>query len=213
MTRLIIGLAAIFSMITVISCQMESHDPYVLKVKRDRFIKDSFLKGSNESPLDENEKKDLIALDYYAPDANYDVKGRLEFYSVPKSVKIQRTNEEPEEYYNLGQVVFNLNGKENKLSVYQRARFIKDTAFANELFCPFTDETNGKGTYKSGRFLDLKLHPGSKEIEIDFNYAYNPYCAYNHGYSCPVPPAENHLDLKVEAGEKNYKRGGFSIFK
>jgi uncharacterized protein len=212
MKKLIGGLAVIL-MVVIFSCRMESNDPYVLKVKRDRFSKDSMLKGSNESPLDPKSKKDLIALDYYEPDSKYDVKAKLVFYNVPKSVMIQRTNEGPEEFYALGQVVFLLNGKENHLSIYQSAKYMKDTANMYEVFCPFTDETNGHETYKSGRFMDLKLMPGAKEIDLDFNYAYNPYCAYNHDYSCPIPPAENHLVIKVEAGEKAYKHGRFSIFK
>jgi uncharacterized protein (DUF1684 family) len=71
------------------------------------------------------------------------------------------------------------------------------------LFCPFKDKTNGNQTYGSGRFLDFE----EKDLEnmvLDFNYAYNPYCAYNSNYSCPIPPFENHLDVEVLAGEKNW---------
>jgi len=123
------------------------------------------------------------------------------------------TNTTPEEYYKIGNILFRYKGKPYALAVFQNAKYVKDPAAANELFCPFTDGTTGKETYKSGRFLDLYRTPGSKDIEIDFNKAYNPYCAYNHEYSCPIPPDENHLDFKVEAGEKTFKQGRFSMFK
>jgi uncharacterized protein (DUF1684 family) len=69
------------------------------------------------------------------------------------------------------------------------------------LFCPFKDKTNGKQSYGAGRFLDFE----EKDLEnmvVDFNYAYNPYCAYNSNFSCPIPPLENHLEIAVMAGEK-----------
>jgi uncharacterized protein (DUF1684 family) len=197
----------------IVSCKMENTDPYSVKIKNYRFSKDSFLKSSKESPMDPKGKRELIALAYFEPDKKYDIKGHLELLDTPKPVRMQVTNSRPESYLNLGVVVFEMNGHQNKLTVYQIAKTDKDPATANELFCPFTDQTNGKETYKGGRFLDLHLTPNSKEIEIDFNYAYNPYCAYNHDYNCPIPPPQNHLNFKVEAGEKAYKTGRFSLFK
>src|SRR5207249_1575802 len=130
-----------------------------------------------ESPLDLKNKKELIVLSYYEPDSSFNVRAGLEFFEVPKSVMMQVTNSAAEEYYNLGHVAFKLKGRECRLSVYQSAKYVRNPEFANELFCPFTDQTNGKETYESGRFLDLVYKPGTSRIEVDFNYAYNPYCA------------------------------------
>ena len=78
--------------------------------------------------------------------------------------------------------------------------------YANYLFLPFNDNTNGKTSYGGGRFIDLEIpEAGSKTIVIDFNKSYNPYCAYNHKYSCPIPPSENNLNVEISAGVKAYK--------
>jgi len=198
---------------SIASCKMDDNDPYHVKIRKERYSKDSFFKVSNQSPFDLKAKREISELPYFNPDIKYDVKGHLELLDTPKPVRMAVSNSAPEAYFNLGKVVFDLNGTECKLSIFQNAKSMKDPQAANELFCPFTDETSGKETYGSGRFLDLQRNPGSNDIEVDFNAAYNPYCAYNHEYSCPIPPMENHLDFRVEAGEKKYKTGRFSFFK
>jgi uncharacterized protein len=213
MKKYILNVLAIALLSGMFSCKMDSSDPYVQKIKKARFSKDSFYKSSPESPMDPKAKKELIALDYYEPDSTYHLTAHLELFEVPKSIMIMRTNSAAEEFYNLGNVVFKLKGTEYKLPVYQSAKYVKDPALANELFCPFTDETNGKETYKSGRFMDLTRKIGNNDIELDFNMAYNPYCAYNHDYNCPIPPPQSHLNTRIEAGEKAYKKGRFSLFK
>jgi uncharacterized protein (DUF1684 family) len=72
----------------------------------------------------------------------------------------------------------------------------------HDLFLPFRDATSGKESYGAGRYLDLHAH--RDEVEIDFNYAYNPYCAYNPEWNCPLPPAENWLQVPIRAGEKAF---------
>jgi len=87
-----------------------------------------------------------------------------------------------------------------RLFVYKSA----EDPFARSLFIPFSDETSGSETYKAGRYLDLE-EQGGDDYELDFNLAYNPYCAYNDQYTCPIPPRENKLPIRILAGEKNYK--------
>jgi hypothetical protein len=78
--------------------------------------------------------------------------------------------------------------------------------YAEHLFLPFNDATNGTTTYGGGRYLDLEIpKEGSKKIRIDFNKAYNPYCAYNHTFSCPIPPSENNLPIAIPVGVKAFK--------
>ena len=195
------------------SCRMESKDPYIQNIIKSRYSKDSFYKGSPESPFDTKARRELVAIKYYNPDSNYRINARLELFPHPDSIKMQVTNSPAENYFKLGIITFNLKGHPCKLAVYQSGRFINDPRYSDELFCPFTDLTNGSETHEGGRFLDLTRVPGSNKVVIDFNYAYNPYCAYNKEYSCPIPPEENHLEFKVEAGEKAYKTGKVSIFK
>jgi len=85
--------------------------------------------------------------------------------------------------------------------VYQSQDLLKRPGFENYLFVPFTDRTNGHGSYGGGRYLDLRIPPkGATTMPLDFNRAYNPSCAYAPGYSCPVPPAENRLNVAIPAG-------------
>lgn len=103
-----------------------------------------------------------------------------------------------------GEVYFTIDGEEHTLSVYQSQRLSTNPEYANYLFVPFTDLTTGKTTYGSGRYLDLQI-PEGETVLLDFNRAYNPYCAYNSQYSCPIPPAENNLKIPIKAGVKYVK--------
>jgi len=198
----------------LVSCQMQSNDPYVQSIKRVRFSKDSMLKVSDQSPFDMKGKRELIALEYYEPDTTYRVTATLNLFLHPDSVKMQVTNNSrDEDYFKLGNISFNLKGHACKLSVYQSAKMMADPQYKTDLFCPFTDETNGKGTHEGGRFLEMTQVAGSNKVTADFNNCYNPYCAYNNGYTCPIPPEENHLDFKVEAGEKDFKQEDVTLFK
>ncbi len=107
------------------------------------------------------------------------------------------------EYRKYGQLHFHLGGKPLVLTVYQNLELIRQEKYRDYLFIPFTDETNGHASYGGGRYLDFRI-PATPRVTLDFNLAYNPYCAYGGAYSCPIPPAENALPLAVEAGEKTY---------
>jgi uncharacterized protein (DUF1684 family) len=99
--------------------------------------------------------------------------------------------------------IFTINGKDFQLTLYKNEIPSPNPKYSDLLFLPFTDETNGKTTYGGGRYIDVSI----KDIKngflaLDFNKAYNPYCAYSNGYRCPVPPEENDLQLEILAGEK-----------
>ncbi len=90
------------------------------------------------------------------------------------------------------------------LLAYQNLDLLKNKPEYRKLFVPFNDYTNGVSSYGGGRYLDIDIPAGDKTI-IDFNFAYNPYCAYHDRWSCPIPPSENNLDIEVEAGVKSYE--------
>lgn len=104
-------------------------------------------------------------------------------------------------YRRYGYIYFELNGKKCRLTAYQNMELIKKEEYKNYLFIPFRDGTSGVESYGGGRYLDVTI-PENETITIDFNLAYNPYCAYSYRYSCPVPPEENTLKIRIEAGEK-----------
>lgn len=95
---------------------------------------------------------------------------------------------------------FGLGDSRFQLTVFKSA----EDPFTRSLFVPFSDQTSGSETYGSGRYLDIE-EQGGDSYELDFNLAYNPYCAYNEEYTCPIPPKENRLPVRIAAGEKNYK--------
>ena len=107
------------------------------------------------------------------------------------------------EYVKYGEAYFTLDEKELKLSIYQSTNHEKEEGYEDSLFLPYTDLTSGDGSYGGGKYLDLKI-PEGNTIIIDFNKTYNPYCAYSHRYSCPVPPEENDLLVRIEAGVMDY---------
>ena len=108
-------------------------------------------------------------------------------------------------YRKYGIASFRLNGKDFQLSLYQPQQEITSTDHSNLLFLPFNDLSNGKTSYGGGRFIDIETPAvNAKTVIIDFNKSYNPYCAYNSKYSCPIPPKENDLEIEIPAGVKAY---------
>ena len=107
-------------------------------------------------------------------------------------------------YVKYGIATFKIDGKQFSLSIFQNIELVKREGFENYLFLPFTDLTSGVETYGGGRYIDLEK-TDSGNIIIDFNKAYNPYCAYSHKYSCPVPPVENDLKVEIRAGVKAFE--------
>ena len=143
-------------------------------------------------------------LDFYPIDKNFRVEAT--FVRTPEEIPfpMPTTTSWSPEYIKYGEARFIFNNREYTLSLFQQTDQYLEGGDPGYLFVPFTDLTNGNGTYAGGRYLDSRI-PDSTTIILDFNKAYNPYCVYNPLYACPIPPAENHLDIPVEAGIKDFK--------
>ncbi len=163
------------------------------------------FKDPEVSPLPDRYRKDFDGLDFFKPDTNYIIKAK--FSRTPDAIPflMPTTTERKSKEVVYGIAHFTLNGKEYKLEIYQNPELTLEEAFVDYLFLPFTDNTNGTETYGGGRYLDLKI-PVGDSIVLNFNKAYNPYCAYNKKYSCPLVPSVNNLDTKVLAGVKAFKK-------
>jgi hypothetical protein len=163
------------------------------------------FKDPEVSPLPDRYRKDFEGLDFFKPDTNYIIKAK--FTRTPDAIPflMPTTTDRKSKEVVYGISHFTLNGKEYKLEIYQNPELTLDEAFVDYLFLPFTDNTNGTETYGGGRYLDLKI-PDGDSIVLDFNKAYNPYCAYNKKYSCPLVPSVNNLNTKVLAGVKAFKK-------
>jgi uncharacterized protein len=162
--------------------------------------KDRFFKSDPDSPIPPEHRVAFKGLNYYPPERSYKVPTRLERFDKPEPIFITTSTGSRQSYIKYGMFEFEIKGTSLRLIVYKSA----EDPFARSLFVPFSDETSGSETYGSGRYLDLE-EQGGDDYELDFNMAYNPYCAYNHQYTCPIPPKQNRLPIKILAGERKYK--------
>ena len=161
------------------------------------------FKDSLHSPLKEEDRLHFEGLEFYPIDEKYVVKAKFVKLKRQKPFEMPTTTTRKPKYIKYGELHFTIDSKELVLTVYRNIDLSKRKGFKDYLFLPFLDETNGIETYGGGRFLDMKV-PKSKEVIIDFNKAYNPYCAYNHEYSCPIVPLENELAVAINAGVKKF---------
>lgn len=152
-------------------------------------------------------KKDQIAyLSYYDAAPAYVIEAHVEQLFNEPTFQMPTYDGTSNPYKRYAILTFNLEGKSYALTAYQSVSLFQNEAYKNHLFLPFMDLTNGEETYEAGRYIDLSIADiKNGKITIDFNRAYNPYCAYSNGYRCPQPPRENILNLAIPAGEKKYK--------
>ena len=164
---------------------------------------DQTFRDPDRSPLPEAYRGDFVALDRFAPDASYRVTARFK-PARGKEFAMATTTERRPTYRKVGTLKFKLHGRSHQLTVFQSVDLTQQPAYKDQLFLPFTDMTNGESTYGGGRYLDL-AGPLGREVGLDLNKAYAPYCAYGGNYSCPIPPPENHLTVPVLAGVKKFR--------
>ena len=163
----------------------------LLEHRRD---KDEFFRSSHHSPLEPADQVGFSGLAYFDPNPE------LVFTLNPEAadgsvVTVQTSDGQQRSYQRAAAVSFDVGDDEATLTLYSTGQ--------PGYFIPFRDKTSGKETYGAGRYLDIEPNPDGT-VTIDFNLAYNPYCAYNEAYSCPLPPVENWLQVPIEAGEKKY---------
>ena len=157
------------------------------------------------SPLTEEDQKTFKTLEFFDIDKKYRVEAEFELTPDTPIFEMPTTTERLPLYRKYGIAHFTLDGQKLELSIYQNQKLMTSFEYANLLFLPFNDRTNGTTSYAGGRFIDLEIpQNGTTKIVIDFNKGYNPYCAYNKKYSCPIPPAENNLPVAIPAGVKAY---------
>ena len=157
--------------------------------------------NEEESPLSKKDLKNFKELPFYEIDSNYTIKATFIKSKKTKTKQINTSKSTTVDYDIFGVITFVLFEIEYSLNVYQSHKLRETEAYKNYLFLPFTDATNSSETYGGGRYIDLEI-PNGNEIIIDFNQAYNPYCAYSEQYACPIPPKENDLPIEIKAGIK-----------
>ena len=162
------------------------------------------FKNPDESPLSVKDLKNFKGLEFFDIDTSFILTAQFVRTPAEAPFAMPTTTDRKPVYVKYGEVYFQLKAKTIKLNIYQNQELIKKPEYVDYLFLPFTDKTNGETTYSGGRYLDIRI-PEGDSIILNFNKAYNPYCAYNHTYSCPIPPSENNLPVSIPAGVKVYK--------
>ncbi|WP_144959176.1 DUF1684 domain-containing protein [Gillisia sp. Hel_I_86] len=159
-----------------------------------------------ESPLTSEDLKKFKALEFFDIDTTYVIEAEfLRTPAEPPFAMPTTTNRMPI-YVKYGEAYFDLEGQSFKLNSYQNQELITKPGYVDYLFVPFTDATNGETSYGGGgRYLDLRI-PTGNTITLNFNKAYNPYCAYNGKYSCSIPPLENEISVAIPVGVKKHKK-------
>lgn len=178
----------------------------------------TLISESKSAQIKLNEEYSNLETSILTPDEFKVFKG-LEFYPIDERFIVEATlvrtpNEKPflmpttttrtPEYVKYGEAHFSIDNKDFILSLFKSTQAYDEPGYEDYLFLPFTDLTSGDGSYGGGRYLDQRIPSGNTMI-IDFNKAYNPYCTYNPSYSCPIPPEENDLSIRIEAGVKDFK--------
>lgn len=154
--------------------------------------KDDYFGRHPQSPLTPEQRRDFKGLNYFPENDSLRLEVQIEPFEDQQPMTMQTSTGGAQEYVRFGKFKFQVDGQDAELTIYQ----------ANYgFFLPFVDSLAGKETYPAGRYLEPEPLPGNRFL-VDFNIAYNPYCAYNEMWSCPITPAENRLKVPIRAGEK-----------
>jgi hypothetical protein len=160
-----------------------------------RLEKDEFFLLDPHSPLTPEQRQNFTGLHYFAENPDLDLKLEIEEFADKQTVTMQTTTGDVQEYVRFGRVRFPIDNDDVELTLFHNP---------HGFFLPFADSLAGAETYGAGRYLEPELLPDGR-LHVDFNMAYNPYCAYNELYSCPITPAENRLKVPIRAGEKVFE--------
>lgn len=168
-------------------------------------------KDATKSPLKKKDLKEFKGLDFFPIDSSFIVVAQLKKIANAPTFEMATTTDRKPLYKEFGILNFNLKGKKCQLTIYQSQDNLTDEKFKDYLFIPFTDDTSGNESYGGGRYMDVMTTDENTDgtIVLNFNNTYNPYCAYNEKYSCPLTPRKNHLDVEVKAGIMVFEKHSF----
>jgi uncharacterized protein len=193
-------LAGAIALVALVSCRSGPSAPdqsaFLKALETHRADVERHMREDPESPIPPDKRDALLPLRYFPPDPSFSIPAALKVEDERPVFEIPTSTGTLRRMQLVGVLQFTLRGAPRTLGA-----FVEEGQPIEQLFVPFADLTTGKETYSAGRYLDL--HPTATGLyTIDFNRAYNPYCAYNQKYECPFPPPSNRLTVEVRAGEK-----------
>jgi len=165
---------------------------------------DAEFADPENSPLKKEQVAEFDSVARFPYNTDYAVMAKYKSLERQKPLTFETTGKTKQRYQKAGILTFTVDTNVQVLAAYRNLELMRMPGYENQLFVPFTDASNGFGTYEGGRYLELEI-PATDSVMVDFNLVYNPYCAYSDRYSCPIPPRENDLKVKILAGAKSPK--------
>ena len=197
----------VFSLTLMISCNSQGKRALIGKTTYQQELNANY-KDATKSPLKKKDLKKFKGLDFFPIDSTFIVTAKLIKTANAPTFEMATTTDRKPLYKEYGKLSFTLEGKNCELTIYQSQDDLRDEKYKDNLFLPFTDDTSGNESYGGGRYMDVLTTDENADgtITLNFNNTYNPYCAYNDKYSCPLTPRKNHLNIEIKAGIKVFKK-------
>jgi uncharacterized protein (DUF1684 family) len=192
----------ILSVLSVLfSCNSQGKRALLGKTEYQQKLNASY-KDASKSPLKKKDLKQFKGLDFFPVDTAFIVTATLVKIANAPTFEMATTTDRKPLYKEYGTLNFSIKGRTCELTIYQSQDDLQDENLKNLLFLPFTDATSSDASYGGGRYMDVMITDENADgtIALNFNNTYNPYCAYNDKYSCPLTPRKNHLDVAIKAG-------------
>jgi uncharacterized protein len=205
MNRFRLIIAIVFG--TLFACNSQGKRALIGETPYQQKLNASY-KDASTSPLKSKDLKNFKGLDFFPVDSSLIVQATFIKTENAPTFEMATTTDRKPLYKEYGVLQFTLKGVDCKLTIYQSQDDLRDEKYKNYLFLPFTDDTSGNESYGGGRYMDVMTTDITKKntVILNFNNTYNPYCAYNEKYSCPLTPRKNHLNVEIKAGIKNFKK-------
>lgn len=202
--NLLLSSGILFLLILTSGCGKKitpEEEKYIASIEEHRHGKNTYMKENPNSPFNYKGKVEFHELNYFDVDPEFKFKSRLYEYEPKDTVIIFGTKGEERKTIRFGSVQFDYRGKKYNINVYEGITRTGQKYYS----IWFTDLTTNKESYGVGRYIDFEKHPDPEFVyEIDFNLAYNPYCAYSPDYSCAIPSKEDFIPIEIRAGEKKF---------
>lgn len=193
------------SFFMLISCTLFAQDATISDSQAAQDELNQEFINPETSILEPEDFKVFSGLEFFPIDEKFIVEAKVLRTPDEKPFLMPTSTSRLPEYVKYGEAHFTIDGEDLVLNIFKSVKPYDEEGYEDYLFLPFTDLSSGDGSYGGGRYLDLRISEGDY-ITIDFNKAYNPYCAYSAKYSCPIPPKENDLPIRVEAGVKDFHK-------
>jgi len=202
-TNRLLFTTSFFVMVMMLGCSTaENSEEISSRLLADRQAKEERFLDHERSPLTQAQKEAFDGLEFYPVDLDYRIRTTIHEYPAKDTIEMAMSAQGTQKYIRWGEFEFSVHDHTVNLRVYKPLQYSDE--YHPYFFIPFRDQTNGAATFEGGRYLDIPIHESNRYV-IDFNRAYNPYCAYNpNGWTCPLPPDENTLDFPLRAGEKAF---------